>query len=447
VGVAGLFAVLADVRWRWRALLGAVFGVGMYGVGLFWVTGIHDVGYVALVLLSASFLVAAAAATPSGQGRALVFPGALVLADGLRGKIPFGGFPLAGLPLSQAQSPLVPSVRVGGQLVLTGLVAAGAVALVARKWRTAAVVLAVMAALVVGGRVAPSGHDIATPAVRIAVVQGGGPRGLRKGQTDPQAVFVRHLEATRAIDGTADLVLWPEDVVDVDLPIEETDEATEIGAEAQRLHATLVAGVVEDNGEDRFRNAAVVWAPDGKIVGRYDKVHRVPFGEYVPGRFIIRHLADLSIIPRDATPGHGSGMVRTPAGPVGLMVSYEVFFPDRARSGVRAGGQILLVPTNAASFATGQVPAQEVAAARTRAWETGRWVVQAAPTGYAAIITPNGRVVQRSSLGARAILHASVPRRTGRTPYVVWGDLPILLLAVGLIAAGWARTRSEFRPS
>src|SRR5207302_3197255 len=115
--------------------------------------------------------------------------------------------------------------------------------------------------------------------------------------------------------------------------------------------------------------------------------------------------------PRDAIPGHGSGLLKTPAGDLGVVISYEVFFPDRARSAINAGGSVLLVPTNAASFRTSQVPTQEVAAARLRALETGRDVVQAAPTGYTAIVDSNGQVHQRSQLGRQQVLHATVHRR------------------------------------
>ena len=79
-----------------------------------------------------------------------------------------------------------------------------------------------------------------------------------------------------------DLVLWPEDVVDVSRPVRETAEGRQLAELARRLHATLVAGVVEDAGARHFRNAAVAWGPRGRIVARYDKVHRVPFGEYIP---------------------------------------------------------------------------------------------------------------------------------------------------------------------
>jgi apolipoprotein N-acyltransferase len=119
------------------------------------------------------------------------------------------------------------------------------------------------------------------------------------------------------------------------------------------------------------------------------------------------------------------------------VISFEIFFSDRARSGIRAGGQILLAPTNTASYATTQVPAAEIATARLRAWETGRDVVMAAPTGFSAVIDAHGRVRQRSRLGRREVLTAVVHRRTGTTPYLGWGDLPALALGTILVAGSW----------
>jgi len=75
------------------------------------------------------------------------------------------------------------------------------------------------------------------------------------------------------------------------------------------------------------------------VVDRYDKVRLVPFGEYVPARRLVAALADLSAVPRDALPGRGTGLLRTPAGRAGVVISYEVLFSDRARAAIRAGGR------------------------------------------------------------------------------------------------------------
>jgi apolipoprotein N-acyltransferase len=123
-----------------------------------------------------------------------------------------------------------------------------------------------------------------------------------------------------------------------------------------------------------------------------------------------------------------------------VAISYEVFFADRARAAARAGGQVLLVPTNASSFTTSQVPGQELAAARLRAIETGRWTVQSAPTGYSAIVDHAGNVRQRTALGHPAVLHATVTLRSGSTPAVTLGAWPfVLAAAVGIVVSRRAR--------
>ncbi|MEW6152733.1 MAG: apolipoprotein N-acyltransferase, partial [Actinomycetota bacterium] len=307
----------------------------------------------------------------------------------------------------------------------------------------AAACLGVVTALAALGVVAPDGHDQGP--LSVAAVQGGGPRGLRAVDSDPRRVFDAHLEASRrlVVPGSVDLVLWPEDVVDVDHTFAGSPEEAELSELARELGATVVAGVVEEEagraGEaGRFRNAAVVFGPDGAVVSRYDKVHRVPFGEYVPWRSFLDGLVDLSAVPRDAVAGEGAAVVGSPHGRLAVVISYEVFFADRARSGVTAGGRLLLVPTNASSYTTEQVPAQEVAVARLRAVETGRWTVQAAPTGYSVIVDHRGRVVVQGGLGGQEVLAAEVRLRSGLTLASRAGDWPVLVLAGLVFGLSWA---------
>lgn len=115
---------------------------------------------------------------------------------------------------------------------------------------------------------------------------------------------------------------------------------------------------------------------------------------------------------------------------LGIVISYEVFFADRVAAAVRDGGQLILAPTNAASFVTEEVPAIEVTASRMRAAEFHRTVLQAAPTGYSAIIRPDGQPTHLSGLGTREVLEGEVPLHTGLTPYARVGDLPMILLAI-----------------
>ena len=442
-GLAGMAALLEGRRAPARALVGAAFGLGFFVPGLWWMGEFNALGAGLVMVLETAFVALAAAVVPADRGRVLALPGALVLAEAVRGAVPFGGLPMAGLALGQADAPMAGAARLGGPLLVLALVAVAGVALAeafARRWVPAVVALGVVAAGVAGSALAPDGS--AGPGLRTAVVQGGGRRGFQGSEgDDPADVIARHLAASAGVRRPVDLVVWPEDVIDVEGPITENNEGDLVAEVARRSGATLVAGVVEGAGPERFRNAALAWGPDGRVDDRVEKVHRVPFGEYVPGRVFFDRFADLSPIPRDAIPGRGPGVLRTRVGTLGVLVSYEVFFAGRSRGAVRAGARLLVVPTNAASFSTSQVPSQQLASARLRAIETGRDLVQAAPTGYSAVIDHRGRLLARSTLGRRQVLHHDVTLRSGRTLYVRAGDAPVLALAFLAVAAGWAGTR------
>ena len=294
-----------------------------------------------------------------------------------------------------------------------------------------------MVTLGIWGAFAPDGGP-PVRTLRVAVVQGGGRRGLSDLQVRPSVVYAAALQETMKVRPPVQLVLWPEDVVALSQPLRGSPEAAQLSQIARSLHATLVAGVTEPVGITQFRNEVAAYSPSGALVAVFEKVHRVPFGEYVPWRSFFSHLANLQAVPRDAVPGHGSGMIETPAGPVAVLVSYEVFFPDRGRSGVRAGGQLILVPTNTSSYSSEQAPAQEVAASRLQAIEEGRDLLQAAPTGYSAVLDNHGGVLQQTRLSVPAVLQAAVALRDGATLYTRTGDMPTVLLALCAVLAGWA---------
>ena len=130
--------------------------------------------------------------------------------------------------------------------------------------------------------------------------------------------------------------------------------------------------------------------PDGDVTSRYDKVRRVPFGEYVPLRGLLEAFgAPVDQVRTNAVPGAGPAVLDLPDGTrPGVVISWEVFFGGRAREGVKQGGDVLLNPTNGASYTGTIVQTQQIASSRLRAIETGRWVVQAAPTGFSAFVTP-----------------------------------------------------------
>ncbi|MBV9410645.1 MAG: apolipoprotein N-acyltransferase, partial [Acidimicrobiia bacterium] len=281
LGLAGA-ALLADTLirvdgWRMRLLAGAATGLTLYAVGWFWMSEFSALGYVLAVFIEIAIL--SAACVTVARGRLWAVPAALVLAEYVRDHFPFGGVPLAGLPLGQVGGPLAPAARLGGQLLVVALIGAIAVAVVAavqRRFIYAGIAIVLVIGAVVGGNLAGGTHKTGT--MIVASVQGGGRRGLRAIYSDPNRVFLAQLEASDKVRTPVDLVVWPEDVIDTD-KVEGSPYDAAVGRVAQNVNATVVAGIVEDAGPNHFANAAVAWAPDGRIVDRYDKVHRVPYGE------------------------------------------------------------------------------------------------------------------------------------------------------------------------
>lgn len=448
IGAGVLAAVLDGAALRQRVAVGSAAAVGFLGPGLWWMTEFHVAGFVLAVMVEAALFTAWVATVPSGRALRLGLPAALVGAEALRGAWPFGGVPVATLAQTQIGGPLAQASRLGGGLLVAGLVAIAGVGLAAatrRRWRPALAAGAVVAAVALAGAVAPQGDAVGE--IDVAAVQAGGPRGLRAVDNPTARGLDAALEITRRLGPDVDLVVWPENAITVEGDVATSPAGRRVAAVARDLDATLVAGVVERAG-DRFRNLAVAWGPGGEIIGRYEKRRRVPFGEYIPWRSVVERVADVRFVPRDAFVGTGPGLLATPAADLGVAISYEVFFAERARAAARAGGEVLLVPTNASSYSSTQMPALELGAARLRAIETGRAVVQASPTGFSAAVGPDGTVRRQSDLGGPAIVATTVERRLGLTVYARLGDGPVLVVAGLALAGAWLiERRARGRPS
>jgi apolipoprotein N-acyltransferase len=278
--------------------------------------------------------------------------------------------------------------------------------------------------------------------MRITVVQGGGEQGTHAVDTDPREVFDRHMTLTKSLepDTARDFVLWPENVINVSATglFADSREYAEILREAKRLQTPMVVGVTEDAGVDAFTNAHIVVQPDGFVSSRYDKVRRVPFGEYMPMRSLLSSLgAPTDLVPRDARPGDGRAWLDIGDERASVVISWEVFFGGRVNEGITDGGGIILNPTNGSSYTWSILQTQQLASSRLRAREQGRWLVQAAPTGFSAFVDPNGSVLDRTDIGAPGVIERTIAVREGRTPYSFLGNrvyiLALLVWALWLI--------------
>lgn len=447
-----------------QAALAAAFAAAWLAIGAGWMWHLTAPGYVVAVAAFAG-LHALAATVAAGVARARpgadawARPAAHALAEALRWSAPFGGVPIATVPIALAATPYASVASLGGP-VLVGWIAMQAatllaeavrVLLAARDRRTGpralaplAVGAAALAALgALGGPLARLGVRDAGDDVRLALVQGGGPQGVLAIRSDPRRVVERHLDATRGIpdgagpDAGIDAVVWPENVVDT-ADFAASAARVEVAAEAARLGAPLLVGVTEDAGPGRFVNAQVVVDPDGAISGRYDKVRRVPFGEYVPAglREALEAVgAPVDRVPTDAVAGEGPASLAVPPATLGVSISWEAFFAGRANAGVEARGAALLNPTNGSSYTGTILQRQQVATNALRAIEQSRWLAQVATTGYTTVLSPDGAqvaarrgvdgpLVRELGIGEAGVLVTTLPLREGRTAYSRLGDAP-----------------------
>ena len=465
--VAGLLVAASMPPWGWWPL--AFVGVSMYGsvalarrdtspfltavafaTGWFlpamaWMWFLTAPGYLVAVALFACLHGAAAKAAagfPVHQHATalIVFH---TLAETVRLAWPFGGVPLATLAVGQSQSPLAALAPLGGVIVVSLCVFW--ISMSSRKAR--AVLFTVV--LIGVSNAFDSTRDTGRT-VRITVVQGGGEQGTHAVDTDPREVFDRHLRLTRSLsaDDDRDFVLWPENVINVSATglFADSREYLEIHAEARRLRVPMVVGITEDAGVDAFTNAHIVVEPDGFVSSRYDKVRRVPFGEYMPMRSLLSSLgAPTHLVPRDARPGDGRAWLDIGDERASVAISWEVFFGGRVNEGVTDGAGFILNPTNGSSYTWTILQTQQLASSRLRAREQGRWLVQAAPTGFSSFVSPDGTVLDRTDIGKPAVIERAVAVREGRTLYSRTGNR-VYIVALLLWALWLVQRRSRANP-
>ena len=445
----GLDQLLKDASSRKeRFLVGFSFGMGWLFPGTFWMIALTIPGYFIQGLLFSAFYGILTFAVPRTQYRWIALPAVFTLIEAFRYRWPFGGVPLATIAMSQSGSPLGQTARILGPLFLTFLVVLGGIA-ISLMWERKVIFASGLLALLVGAWalsfVAPKGDKLET--IQIAIVQGGGEQGTKAIDTDEREVFDRHVQASSEIDGSVDLVLWPEDVVNVRQLFTDSPEFLELQQLAKELDSWLVAGIFERTSETSNANASVVFGPDGNVYDRYDKVRLVPFGEYVPFRNLIEPFAPDYLPQRDTEPGSGKPNLQIPMNEnainAGISISWEIFFEDRAREAIRNGGEILLNPTNGSSYWLRILQTQQVASSQLRAIENGRWVLQAAPTGFSAIINPDGEVTQRTGISEMKILQGEVELRSGKTIATRVGPEPIIIAAISFVVYANAIVRRK----
>jgi apolipoprotein N-acyltransferase len=505
-----------------RAAARAAFGAGLAAhAGVFhWIHVVTvsyghapaAVGPLAVLLLAlypAAFVAAFGAGAAALAGRDAAAPPSPWAAAALWAALDHGrsfvltGFPWALLGYAQHHNPallaLAPYTGVYGLSFVVALGGAAlADALAARAGgrrvpRRAGAALAAVALLHAAGAFAVlrDPGDEGLPRLRVAVAQGSIDQGVKWSPEWSERTLAIYEDLTRrAAAGGAQVVLWPETAVP-GTPDGMPELADRLAALASETRTALVVGALgfqQAEGRRRFWDSAFVWAPDGSFVGRYDKAHLVPFGEYVPLRSFLGHFVEaiargaadtdvsagpgpqaLSLPLAEPEGRAGSGEGAQGAGPedrtlrvrpedrtlrVGVPICYELLFPDLMRRFAADGAEALFAITNDAWYGRTGAPYQFLAITELRAAESRLWIARAANTGVSAFIDHRGRVREQTEIFERDVRVGEIvlrPAPHGGSFYVRHGDWfaaacwAAALIGIGIRVRG-AGARAGRRP-
>jgi apolipoprotein N-acyltransferase len=275
------------------------------------------------------------------------------------------------------------------------------------------------------GSANPAGPASRVPEVKVGIAQGGIDQSVKWDPGNQLATLETYGELTRkARDAGAQVVVWPE-----------TAAPFFYGWEAElsrRVEAIAVSGGIpilfgapwyDPAGGGKFYNSVFHMDARGVVLGRYDKRHLVPFGEYIPLRPVLFFLTKLTAGEEDFSTGTGPALFRVDGRPVAASICYEALFPALVREGVLDGATWLVNVTNDAWFGDTVAPHQHLAMARMRCVEFRRPMVRAANSGISAVIDAGGGVDASLGLFRRGVLAAVVRPATVKTVYAKTGEI------------------------
>ena len=475
VALAGLCELLHRAGSLKRALaIGWLFGFAQFVLSLNWIATAFTfqaampawLGWVAVVLLSLYLAVYPALAAGLGWrlGKGAHVPLLLALTGGwavtewLRGSI-FTGFPWNPLGAALAPTPLIQSGALIGTYGLSMLVVlmGGALWLEAHRKYLAGVLIAGLALLL---WVLPAARipeaPVALKPVRIVQPNIGQQDKWRPGFSEEAARRLATLSAPRHAGSDRRLLFWPEAAITEPLEDARSGEHQAMAEFARTRAASLVAPgeflltgglglTARSNRLTGATNSVFVLAPRGRVIGRYDKAHLVPYGEYLPMRPLLSALGLSRLAPGDVdfTPGPGPRTITLPGwGRVGFQLCYEIIFSGQVVDR-RHRPDVIFNPSNDAWFGRWGPP-QHLAQARLRAAEEGIPVLRSTPTGISAIIDARGNVVQSLPLGTAGAIDGVIPPAADAvTPFGRAGNWIPLLLALAMLIAAIALPKGE----
>lgn len=420
---------------------GLLGGSVFWGIHIFWSTVyLGPIPWLALGGLQTLFFAAAAVlcslawtwaprTVPGPWGSLVAAPllvaGIWSLRESITSVWPYGGFSWGRIAFSQSEGWFADTVAWVGATGLGFLLAVVATLLVqtvrAVEMRPLARILPPIALAVLIVAV-PGFPGEVSGSIRIAAVQGNSNSGLFADYVRGE-ILQDHLAATRPLYGEdVDLIVWPENASDID-PLRSTAATQALDHVTTELNAPLIVGTITRDADDRTFNSVLLWERGQGATQQYDKMHPVPFAEYLPDReFWYPFAPDLfDMVPRDYSFGERPNVFALEGAIAGIAICFDIVDDGLIALMIDSGADIILAPTNNADFGRTDESAQQLAIARIRAIETHRSVVNISTVGTSAIIAPDGRTIEQLPTFEAGHMLQDVALSTTTTPATVIG--------------------------
>jgi apolipoprotein N-acyltransferase len=280
--------------------------------------------------------------------------------------------------------------------------------------------------------------------VEVALIQGNIDQNMKwDARYQSETLNIYRSLSLQSIPAQGGFIVWPETAAP--FYFERPDPLRTVVVDVARTSGrTLLFGsprYEEENGRAFYMNSAYLLRPDGVVGGRYDKVHLVPYGEYVPLRQLFPFIGKLVVGVGDFRPGKGLDPLVSDGRRLGVLICYEVIFPEAARDYKRNRADLLVNITNDAWFGRTSAPYQHLSMAVFRAVENRLYLVRSANTGISAVIDPTGVIVSRTGVFERTVLKGEVKFIDEKTCYAAYGDLFVYLCGLLLILNGFIQKR------
>ncbi|QWE09670.1 apolipoprotein N-acyltransferase [Polynucleobacter ibericus] len=445
-------------------LQGLIFGIGYFVIGLWWLyISLHDVGGMnALLACMGVFLLSAYVAVYFSlatlviplfkQSRlfGLLLASSWVLAEFLRGYI-FTGFPWMGFAETQFNGPFAPIAPFFGGLACTFLAvwASWEIYQVRKHVLASAILLSAVVSISQLAGLLTFTKPVGEP-ISVRLIQGNFEQSLIfKPEGILQQIAFYHDAITQS---KAELIIapetafpWPENQLPANL-------LESLRSFSNSNDANLLFGVIgresapQNNRE--FSNRALGLSPSSPTY-IYDKSHLVPFGEFIPPGFhwfVNAFSVPLSDFARGGMSQPNFTILRAHQDPIyaAITICYEDVFGSELASRIRNSRKptnLLINLTNLAWFGDSQAPTQQLRLSQLRSLETGLPALRATNTGITAVLGPDGKVLKALPEFTQSTLSTQVQAYSGKTPYVIWGNLPILGISCLLLLWGLIRHR------